>query len=268
MRRGIFHYFHLVRVFIRVSIQKELAYRSNFLVGVLYSVLNFGTGMLGLIVIFSQVEDVRGWSFSSTLAVLGVYLLMGAVRDLFMGPSLDALTGMDGEVWLGTFDFTLVRPVNTQFMASVRHWRPLVMLDVVLALGVLGYAMGQLGSSLSLLKLGTFLLTLLSGGFALYAILLGFSGMVFISPGFLFSWVFNGIFQMARYPVGLYPGVLRFVMTWIIPVGVITTIPAKALTGDLSVEMLAASLIFTGVLVVVASKLFRRGIRKYASASS
>ena len=39
----------------------------------------------------------------------------------------------------------------------------------------------------------------------LYAILLTFTALVFWSPGFLFTWLFNGIFQMARYPVGLYP---------------------------------------------------------------
>jgi len=49
----------------------------------------------------------------------------------------------------------------------------------------------------------------------------------------LFTWVFDGIFQMVRYPVGLYPGWLRLVLTWVVPVGVMTTVPAQALTGDL-----------------------------------
>jgi ABC-type uncharacterized transport system permease subunit len=38
-----------------------------------------------------------------------------------------------------------------------------------------------------------------------YAILLALIGLVFWSPGFPFTWVFNGVFQMARYPAGLYP---------------------------------------------------------------
>jgi hypothetical protein len=53
----------------------------------------------------------------------------------------------------------------------------------------------------------------------LYAILLAFTGLVFWSPGFLFTWVFDGVFQMARYPVGLYPGWLRLALTWVVPVG-------------------------------------------------
>ena len=73
-----------------------------------------------------------------------------------------------------------------------------------------------------------------SEGYIAYAILLAFAGLVFWSPEVLFTWVFNGVFQMARYPVGMYPGWLKLVLTWVIPVGVITTLPAEALSGVLS----------------------------------
>jgi ABC-2 type transport system permease protein len=88
------------------------------------------------------------------------------------------------------------------------------------------------------------------------------------SPGFLFTWVFDGIFQMARYPVGLYPGWLRLVLTWIVPVGVMTTVPAQALIGELPAGMLAGSVVLATVLVIGASVLFRFGPHRYAGASS
>jgi ABC-2 type transport system permease protein len=258
----------LIRIFIETSVKNETAYRANFLVSLLNSLLNFGTGLLGVIVLFGQIETVGGWSFASTLAVLGVYLTVGAVRDLFISPSLDALTGMDGEVWVGTFDFTLLRPVDTQFLASVRRWRLFALFDLLLGLGVLATAAARLGTSITAAHLITFLVTLAAGTITLYAVLLAFSGLVFWSPGFLFSWVFDGIFQMARYPVRLYPGALRLLLTWIVPVGVITTIPAQALTGELSPAALIGSLSFSIVLLVGASILFRGGLRRYTSTSS
>jgi len=91
---------------------------------------------LGISILFTQVEDMRGWDFASTLAVLGVYLTLSALRSLFMSPSFDALAGMDGEVWLGTLDFTLLRPVDTQFLASFRQWRLFALFDLLLGLGV------------------------------------------------------------------------------------------------------------------------------------
>jgi len=258
----------LVRVFMAASAQQALAYRANFALSALHSLLKLGTGVLGLLVVFGQVELVRGWSFAATLAVLGVYLLLGALRDLFISPSLDALAGMDGEVWQGTLDFTLIRPVDVQFLASVRYWRPFALLDLALAGGVLGVALARLEVAWAPGRLLAFAVTLGAGTLTLYAILLAFTGLVFWSPGFLFSWVFDGVFQMARYPVGLYPGGLRLLLTWVVPVGVITTVPAQALAGELAPGMMAAVVAFSLALVLASSWLFRAGLRRYASASS
>jgi ABC-2 type transport system permease protein len=150
----------------------------------------------------------------------------------------------------------------------VRKWRWFALVDLLLGLGVLGAAVVRLGVSLGAGQIIAFLLALLAGILTLYAILLAFAALVFWSPGVLFTWVFDGIFQMARYPVGIYPGWLRLVLTWIVPVGLITTIPAQALTGSLVPATLGGSVLAALLLVVGASLLFRRGLRRYASASS
>ena len=124
------YYLRLIRSFFRASMQDEMAHRSNFWIGLLHSALNLVTGVLGVAVLFGQVDSINGWDFASTLAILGIYLTVGALRGLFIGPSLDTLAGMDGEVWTGKFDFTLLRPVDVQFQASFRHWRPFRLLDL------------------------------------------------------------------------------------------------------------------------------------------
>lgn len=262
------YHLRLVRQFARASAQNELAYRANFWLSLFHSLLNLATGVLGVLVIFGQIETIRGWDLPSTLALLGVYLTLGALRGLFIGPSLEALAGMDGEIWNGQFDFTLLRPVNPQFLASVRHWRPFALVDLALGLAVLAVAVAQLGQSLAPLRLATFLLALLIGVAILYAILLAFSALTLWNPGFLFTWVFDGLFGMARYPVGLYPGWLRLVLTWIVPVGLMTTVPAQALTGALSGLTLVAALLAALALLAASSLIFRLGLRRYASASS
>ncbi len=262
------YHLELIGHFIRASLQQELAYRSNFLISLLHSLLNFGTGLLGLAVLFGQIESVHGWDFTATLAVLGVYLTVSALRDLFVSPSLDALVGLGGDIWKGTLDFALVRPVNPQFMASFRQWRLFALFDLTLGLGVLGFALTRLPVPITPDRLVTFLILLCAGMIVLYAVLLTFTALTFWSPGFLFTWVFNGIFQMARYPVGLYPGWLRLILTWIIPVGLITTIPVQALADSVSPITLTGSLGLAVGLFVGASVLFRAGLRRYASASS
>ncbi len=112
------HILRLIPRFIQVSFQEEAAYRSNFFIGLFSSILNLITGILGIMILFGQIESIHGWSLNATLALLGVYLIITALRGLFIGPGLDALAGMDGEIWAGKFDFVLLRPVNTQALVS------------------------------------------------------------------------------------------------------------------------------------------------------
>jgi ABC-2 type transport system permease protein len=261
-------YLRLIGQFLKASFQEEAAYRANFFVSLLSSFTNLATGVLAVVVLFGQVESIQGWTFASTLALLGVYLTVGALRGLVIGPSLEALAGLDGEVWTGQFDFTLLRPVNTQFLASVRKWSLFSLVDLAFGLAVIGAAVVQLHQTLTFGSMTAFLLTLFAGVAILYAVLLFFTALVFWSPGFLFTWVFDGIFQLARYPLGMYPGWLRLVLTWVIPVGLITTIPAEALNGVLQPAMLLGAVALAAAMVLMSSFLFRFALRRYSSASS
>ena len=258
----------LIPRFIQVSFLEEAAYRSNFFISIFSSILNLVTGILGIAILYGQIQTVNGWGVFETMALLGVYLIVSALRGLFIGPGLEALAGMDGEIWAGKFDFVLLRPLNTQTFVSLRKWRLFSLFDLFLGVGVLVTAAVNLGSGVTGVNLALFLLTLISGLTILYAILLIFSALVFWSPGVLFTWIFDGLFQMSRYPMGMYPGWLKMALTWIVPVGMITTIPAEALTGALNPWMAAASLALAAVLLAVGSFLFRTGLRRYSSASS
>ncbi len=258
----------MLGAFIRASAQQEMAYRANFLIGMLHSLLNLGTGVLGVVALFGQVETIRGWDFPATLALLGVYLTVSALRGLVIGPSLEALAGMGQEVMTGNFDFTLLRPVNAQFLASFRQWRLFALIDLALGLGVLAAAVTQPGQALTTAHVLAFLAAMAAGLAILYALLLALTALVFWSPGFLFTWVFDGIFQMARYPVGIYPGWLRLALTWVVPIGIITTVPAQALTGSAPWSLVAGSVLLAAALVAGASALFHLALRRYSSASS
>ncbi len=258
----------LIPGFMRVSFLEEAAYRSNFFIALLSSILNLVTGVLGIIVLFGQINTIHGWDLTSTLALLGVYLIVTALRGLFIAPGLEALAGMDGEIWSGKFDFVILRPLNTQAFVSLRKWRLYALFDLMLGLGVFFTAVSRLSGGLTAGRLAAFIITLICGVSILYAILLIFSALVFWSPGVLFTWIFDGLLQMARYPMGMYPGWLKLVLTWVVPVGLITTVPAEALTGALNPWMLAASLGLAIVLMAAGSKLFLKGLRRYSSASS
>lgn len=258
----------LIKSFLRVSILQDVAYRANFWIDLLNSLLNLLVSITAISILFTQITNLNGWDLSATLGLVGVYMIVSALRGLFIGPSLEALVGMGQEVWSGNFDFTLLRPVNTQFFVTFRIWRMNALLDLLLGSGVILFAVSRSTQPVPLWSWLLFGFALLAAVLTLYALLLAFSSLVFWSPGFLFTWVFDALFQLARYPVGIYPTALRFLLTWIIPVGLITTIPAMALSGKTTgLTVLTAGLVAI-LLLLAASWLFQKGIRKYNSVSS
>ncbi len=80
--------------------------------------------------------------------------------------------------------------------------------------------------------------------------------------------LFNSVVQMARYPLTLYPGWLRLLLTWVLPVGLMTTRPAQALTSKVTWPFFGGGVVLAVALFVGASGLFHLGLRRYASASS
>ena len=262
---------HLLRLlwsFARVSLQEEMASRAHVAISLLHSLLNLATGVLALTIVFGQTQALEGWTYPGALALLGVYLILSATNRLVIGTSLNALAGLMGEIYTGAFDYTLLRPVPAQFLASFRKWQFMAVVDMGLAMGVLIWAMASLDQPLTLMRMATFGAALASAATIYYALLLSFAALVLWSPGLLFTWVFNSLWQLARYPVGIYPGWLRLVLTWIVPITFVTTVPAQALVGSLSPTMMGASIGMALLLLVGASQLFRIGLGRYASASS
>ncbi len=260
--------FRLIRSFLFASAQRDLAYRANFAISLLNSLLSLGTSVIGLWVLFDQIENLQGWDFPQTLALLGVFFIVSALNGLFIGPGMERLAGLGQEIMTGNFDFTLLRPVNPQFLVTFREWRLFSFIDLALGIGVVVAAAVKMNQPLPWLQLLGFLAALLAAVVVIYSLLLAFTTLVFWSPGLMVTWVFDALFQMARYPVGIYPRELRFLLTWIVPVGIITTIPAQALTGQTAPLTILTSLGVSLVLLVGASLFFQWGLRRYASASS
>jgi len=258
----------LIKSFVRVSVLQDMAYRANFWVDLLNSLLNLVVSITAIYILFQQITELNGWGFSATLGLVGVYLIVSALRGLFIGPSLEALVGMGQEVWSGNFDFTLLRPINTQFFVTFRIWRLNALLDLFLGMLVITFSVLLSATPIPFWDWLLFAIALIASVLTLYALLLAFSSLVFWSPGFLFTWVFDTLFQLARYPVGIYPPALRFLLTWIIPVGLITTIPAMALSGKTQTITVVIAVLVAILLFGAASWLFQKGIRRYHSASS
>ncbi|MBI5962544.1 MAG: ABC-2 family transporter protein [Chloroflexi bacterium] len=256
----------LALTYLRIGVLNEMQYRINFFIQLLQSFISVATGLIGLSLVFGQVNTLAGWSRSELLAVMGVHLLMGGVIRSIIQPNMERL--MD-DVRNGTLDFALTKPADAQTLVSVREFRFWQLVDVIVGMVVISIAFVQLKGTLGILQLLGFLAALIMGGVMLYCVWLMVTSISFwVIRVHEISNLFEGLYAAGRWPVGIYPDWLRTGLTFLVPVAFAVTVPAEALTNRLSGTSLLFALGMTLLFVILSRGLWRLGLSNYSGASS
>ena len=256
----------LFLTFLRIGALNELQYRANLAIQLLESGIQVFTGLVVISLVFSQVQALNGWSQPELLAVLGVYTIVGGVIGMLIQPNMQRLIT---DVRQGTLDYVLTKPDDSQVLVSVREVRVWRMVDVVLGFVILAVALAQLQTTLGPLQAGAFAVALLLGASMVYCfwLLLTTAAFWIVRMDEIVE-LFTGLYASGRWPVTIYPDWLRFGLTFLVPVAFAVTIPAEALTGRLTPELLAGAAAFAGVLLVGTRWFWRFGLRRYSGASA
>jgi ABC-2 type transport system permease protein len=256
----------LLWLFFRIGALNELQYRANFALQILQSAIAVGTGLAVLALVFSQTPSLNGWTQADLLAVLGVFTLMGGLIGTIIQPNMEKLRE---DIRQGTFDFILTKPEDIQVLSSVREVKIWQAVDVLIGVVVLGYAISQLQSTIGWLEAIAFGVALVLGGVMIYCFWLLLTTIAFwIVRVDEIAELFEGVYQTGRWPVTIYPGWMRTSLTFLVPIAFAVTVPAQALTGRLTPELMVEAFVFAGVLLVVTRAFFRIGLRRYAGASA
>ena len=256
----------LAWTYLRIGVLNELQYRVNFFIQLLQSAISVTTGLIGLSLVFGQVNELAGWSRSELLAVMGVHLLMGGVIRSAIQPNMERIMN---DVLNGTLDFALTKPADSQALVSVREFRFWQLTDVLVGLVILIIAVVQLQSQTGILQILAFIAALVMGSIMLYCVWLMVTSIAF--------WVvrvneivnlFEGLYAAGRWPVSIYPDWLRTGMTFLVPVAFAVTVPAEAMTNRLTPETMLFAFGLTVLFLLLARGVWILGLRSYSGASA
>ena len=260
------NYLRLFGVYFRVGAMGEMQYRLNFFVQLFQSMLELGTAIAGLAVIFTYTNTLGGWRPDEVLALVGVYTLVGGLIGLVIYPGMEQFIS---SVRDGTLDFTLVKPVDAQLLISVHAVDIWKLIDIGLGIGVLVFALVRLGAQVGLSEAALFAGMLLTGSAIIYSfwLILATLSFWFVRVENILE-IFRSMYEAGRWPVSLYPGWLRFILSFVVPVAFVTTVPAEALTGRLTPNTLLLAAVLAVVLFVASRFFWKIGLRQYSGASA
>ena len=256
----------LMLLYLRLGVLNEMQYRANFFIAVFQSLLAVAVGLIVLALVYSHTTTLNGWTESELLVVVGVQILLGGVIHSAIQPNMQQLVD---EVRDGKLDFLLTKPEDAQALVSLRKveiWEAvdIVSGSVIVVVGALrishGVGVAHAIAFVALLALGALLL------YCFWLILATGSFWV-INLGYLAE-LFEGVYQTGRWPIGVYPGWLRYSMTYLVPIGFAVTVPAQAITHRLHWATVVVALLFACALSLFTRWFWRFGLRRYSGASA
>jgi ABC-2 type transport system permease protein len=257
----------VLRAFLSIGVLNLVQYRADFVVAVLNALVSLVTQVLGLSVIFSNTADLRGWTADDLLVLIGIHFFISGLVGLVVRPSMEAL--MEG-IRLGTFDYLLTKPADAQLLASARVFAPAALTDLVVGVGIVIFGVTRIGLVVDGVSVALFLVTLASGFAIVYSFLLLLSTMAFwfVKLDNILV-IFQALFGNAgRWPVTIFPGWMRPVLTFVVPIAFAVTVPAQALVGQLSWTGALLS-VGVAVLFLAGSRVFWMvALRHYTGASA
>ena len=252
--------------YLRLGVLNELQYRANFFVALLQSALQVAVGLAVLALVYSHTQTLNGWSESQLLIIVGIQILLGGVVHSLIQPNMERLAD---EVQDGKLDFALTRPEDAQLIISVRQVQLWNLVEVVSGSIVIGVGVGRLNTRVDVTHGLAFLGLLAVGAVLLYCFWLVLAtGAFWVVNMWFLSELFEGLFQTGRWPIGIYPGWLRYSMTYLVPIGFAITVPAQALTGRLELRTVLIALAFAVALAGFTRWFWKFGLRRYSGASA
>lgn len=244
---------------LQTAFSSAAAYRTNFILGNLITLLSNIIFPLVTILIYSNGASFPEWNMWEVLLIQSVFSMSGAVSSMISGSIL--WVTMD-HIQSGSFETVLLKPLSPLFFITAANF----------STDSIGLFLGSLTMTIiSAVNTGVcgiggvlmFMLLFISG----IAVM---GGLDLIMAAISFKWVgnsripeiFGSIEEFGKYPLAIFPKSIQILSSIIIPVAVVGFFPASALLGKLE-PLSLISVIPCAVFLVFGIWLYNRMIKIY-----
>jgi ABC-2 type transport system permease protein len=269
-------YWRVFITFARNSLVRDMTFRGNFIIDTISSLCWAALNVIFYQQIFRFTPSLghqTGWEKYQFYAFFSTGLIINALGQMFFMTNIDELTDM---IRTGELDFLLLKPIDTQFLVSLKRIEWSSVGNFLVGAGFLAYSLVKLAHAPGALQAALFLVYLVCGLAIYYSLMIALgASTVWMGRNLTLYDFWFYITTFSRYPMEIYSGPLgrplQFFFTFIIPVLIVINVPARMLVRPLEPAHwgLAGFALLAAVGSVAASRwLFQTALNSYRSASS
>jgi ABC-2 type transport system permease protein len=254
---------HLFVCNCKMSLNRGMAYRTDFVLNLLISLVFTSMGPIVQYLIFTQTSGYPGWNTEQILLFQGILLFSMGLNNTNLGEVKSTAVPIMRN---GDFDRYLINPFPSIGVLLAGGFSLKHIGTFIAGITITGYMMVRMKLVPGVMDVVLFLWFLAAGIIASIGITILFCGLVIvlIQMGRLAELLEN-VMRFAGYPLELYKGLSRTVFVTLLPLAVLAYLPAQALLHRFDWSMIWGS--FGSVLIFGLSlRFWSRCIRKYTSA--
>ena len=269
--KELIHYMDVTGQVIKMALMTIIEYPANIAGWLISNPLQFIMGFAIIKFVVESFGEINGWTYGQLAFLYGISVISHALSMIFFVQGWF----MGYFVIEGEFDRYLTRPLGVLYQFFFTNINVFGITDLIP--GILVFIYGCVKCSvhftpLFVLQVLVLLIgaTLIRGG--IY-ILLGSTSFHTRSAVDFGQYTQEIMDKTTMYPISMYPEIMQFVLTFIIPIGWVSFYPVSGLLGignSLYNGMLLPLITLgVGVLVmVIAGLYFTTGLKKYESAGN
>lgn len=247
---------------LKLELSTDMAYKMNFFFKAFSLVIADIIGPLIAMLIYSTTSGIPGWRFEEFILFQGTFILVFGINHFFFITFPFAIIN---DIRQGTFDKILVKPYNPLLYLSSTSIDVEGLAEVFVgALLVIWAAMRlEIPFSLNILF---YLVIILCALVFFYALMIIIASLAFIfTKSFALLDLFFKMVDLARYPLNIYSTELRFFMTFIFPIAIVSSFPAEALLRGFSILRLVEIILPVIGFLIVTLFFWNYSLKKYTS---
>lgn len=260
------HLWRIWRSILRISIIRELEFRTNFLLGFVRELCWLAAFTFNIEVIFQHTQTLSGWQKPEMLVILALSrLLEGIMQAIFISNIMEIPT----TIQKGTFDFILTKPLPSQWQSAFRRVTIYNVGNIIAGITLLIYVLTFYHLAITLPGFLAALVVSLLGITVYYSLLMTAASMGFWLERLQAIWAINYLMsEPLTVPLDVFPSPVRIALTYLLPIAFVVFVPAQALTGRLQWWQVPVAMLIAVIFLTLANLAWRAGLRRYSSASS
>ncbi|WP_162532961.1 ABC-2 family transporter protein [Carnobacterium divergens] len=258
---------NMEKIFIAQDLKRIMEYKNDFLIGIVSVIIVQATNLMFLNIIFSNIPTLGGWSFQQILFIYGFSLIPKGIDHLFFD-NLWALGYFI--IRKGEFDKYLTRPLSPLFQILVEKFQLDALGELFIGLVFIVASKNFVKVEWNFFNLCIIVLSVIFSTLIYTSIKIATSALAFwIKRSGNITFMFYMLNDFAKYPTTIYNGVIRAVITYIVPFAFTAYYPASYfLTGENIIFNIGGLFLISSIFLASSIFIWQKGLIVYESAGS